>query len=136
MQFVPLIIILLAFVVFYKLVMNGKDSKSYKQGMIIGLVSAFFLMWASLAVGIFGVSDPLELGALSIGFVVAAVHRFSSKGMFFGAMLAAILQLLMPVMAYIDGSLSSTIWHKEILFNSVFAVLFAISATKFKKSMS
>lgn len=136
MQFVPLIVILLAFVVFYKLVMNGKDSKSYKQGLIIGLVGAFFLMWASLAVGIFGVSDPLELGALAIGFVVAAVHRFSAKGMFLGAMLAAILQLLMPVMAYIDGSLSSTIWHKEILFNSIFAVLFAISAIKFKKSMS
>lgn len=116
----------------------------YRAAFGVGLLGAFLLFWVNGAVGIIGSEDnPANLlyGAVfAVGLVGSLVSRFKPRGMSHTLLIAAVVQLLIPVFALFIWP-AQTSWGEAgvlgvFIFNTIFAVLFAVSALLFRRAGS
>jgi hypothetical protein len=74
---------------------------AYKAAVGVACATGFILMWINAAAGIIG-DGPVNLmylGVLAVGFVVAFIARFQSRGMALALFATAVAQMLVPVIA-------------------------------------
>ena len=117
-------------------VTRAKRNTAYKLGVVVGLMPAFLMLWASLGVGIFGEPDNLEtalvLGVLALGALTGIVGRFTAKGLCRAAFVTAGAYAGLVAFAGAVG------WeprlHVLIWPNLIFVALFVISALLFRRS--
>jgi len=113
-----------------------KRNITYRSAFIVGFMAAFFIGWVNGAVGIIGSEDnPANLlyGAV---FIVGLISRFKPLGMARTLFVAALVQLLIPVFALFIWP-AQTSWGEAgvigvFVFNSIFAILFIVSAMLFR----
>ncbi len=128
----------------YELISKVSKNQPYRFAVGITVVTALFLVWANLAVGLIGnENNPANLLyglVLVTGVIGALVTRLKPLGMRHVLIAMAIVQVLVPVAALI-------IWRPDIstwlaLFNIVqvlavnflFVLLWLFSAALFKRS--
>lgn len=110
----------------------------YRVAFGVGLLGALLLGWVNGAVGIIGSEDNsvnLMYGAVfAIGLIGSLISRFKPHGMAYTLFAAALVQFLVPVLALILSPEVS--WGNGgvigvLVFNSIFAALFAGSGSLF-----
>lgn len=135
MNFLPLFVLAVAFIFIYMFLKTKKPSNtSYKSAVALALVAAFFLIWVSAGVGIFGSPDPLEIGALAVGAIGATIARFQPKGMAYALFATALVQASVGLISLSTGSASPNFWPHELFLNGFFVALFAASALLFRNA--
>lgn len=127
----------------YKLLSRKKEKKTYRFAALLALATAFFVTWANLAVGVIGNEDnPINLLfflVLVIGVIGASLSHFKPRGMSDTLIAMGSVQLLIPFIALIinrpniDTADDLRGVAFIIIFNSIFSLLFAISALLFKR---
>jgi len=117
-----------------------KRNITYRFAFIVGLMTALFIGWVNGAVGIIGSEDnPANLlyGAVFIiGLIGLIISRFKPLGMARTLFVAAFVQLLIPAFALFIWP-AQTSWGEAgvigvFIFNSIFAILFIVSAMLFR----
>ena len=114
-------------------------NRTYLAAVALGLLGAFLVTWANLAVGIVGSegnpANMLFFVALLIGLVVAALARFRARGMSV-AMLASALGLAVAFgLAVARPTDEPQVSHlTELAGTSIFAGLFLLSAWFFRRA--
>jgi len=124
-----------------ELAVRATRNSRYRGGAAVALVTGFLVIWANGAVGIIGNEDnPANLmffGVVGIAVAGAFVARFRPRGMAVAMAVAALGQFAVPLIAMaiwsppIDLDLAKT-----LLFNSVFAGLWLLSAWLFRQAPS
>src|SRR3989344_8453980 len=119
-------------------------TRVYRIAFGVGLAGALFLGWVNGAVGIIGSEDnPANLmyGAVfAVGLIGSLISRFKPRGMAHTLFATALVQLLVPVVALFIWP-AKTSWGNAgvigvFVFNSIFAVLFVVSALLFRRAAS
>jgi len=112
---------------------------TYRFAFSIGLLGTFLLGWVSGAVGIIGSENqPVNLmywAIPAVGLIGSLISRFKPRGMVLTLFSVALVQFLVPVVALIispEVSWGSAGVIGVFIFNSIFAVLFIISALLFR----
>jgi hypothetical protein len=114
-------------------------NRLYRFAFGVGLAGALLLAWVNGAVGIIGSEDnPANLmyGAVfAVGLIGSLLSRFKSRGMARALFVAAVVQMSVPVVALLIWPAQAS-WGEAgvigvLVFNSIFAVLFAGSALLF-----
>lgn len=114
----------------------------YRVAFGVGLLGAFLLLWVNGAVGIIGnEGNPANLmyGAVfAVGLTGALISRFKPRGMARTLYAAAVVQMLVPVFALFVWPARAS-WGDAgvigvFIFNSIFAILFLISALLFRRA--
>ncbi|MBN2312457.1 MAG: hypothetical protein JXM79_00920 [Sedimentisphaerales bacterium] len=136
-------VILLAVGGLYELVMALRTrNKVYRFAFGVGLAGAFLLGWVNGAVGIIASEDnPANLmyGAVfAVGLIGSLISRFKPRGMARTLFAATFVQLLVPVFALFVWPAQAS-WGEPVVidvfvFNSIFAVLFVVSALLFRRA--
>ncbi|MDO8492478.1 MAG: hypothetical protein Q7S34_02460 [bacterium] len=115
-------------------------SGAYRFAFGVGLAGVFLLGWVSGAVGIIGSENqPVNLMYWAVPAVLligSLISRFKPSGMARALFAAAFVQMLIPVVALIISPEVS--WGNAgvigvFVFNSIFAVLFVVSALLFRR---
>jgi hypothetical protein len=113
----------------------------YRFAFAVGLAAALFLGWVNGAVGIIGSENQsanLMYGAVfAVGLIGSLLARFKPRGMAYTLFVAAIVQILVPVMALVISPEVS--WGNAgiigvFIFNSLFALMFAVSGLLFRQA--
>ena len=122
-----------------ELAVRATRNSSYRFGAAAALLTGFLVTWVNGAVGIIGNEDnPANLmffGVIAIAIAGAFVARFRASGMAGAIALAALGQFAVPLVAMaiwsppIDVDLAKT-----LLFNSVFAGFWLLSAWLFRQA--
>ena len=113
---------------------------AYRAAVTLALAAAFFLIWATGAVGIIGSEDNdanlMYLGVLAIGIVGAFVARFQSEGMALSMLATAVGQVLVGVIALIGGlGATDPSWPWDVIGSTgFFAALWLGSAWLFRRA--
>jgi len=123
----------------YELIAMRSKKTIYRFAFGIGLLGAFLLFWVNGAVGIIGNEGQqanLLYGAVYIvGLIGSFLSRFKSKGMARTLFVAALVQMLVPLVAIFIWSPATISWSPGVLavfvLNGFFAMLFLISALLF-----
>jgi len=119
-----------------------QKKKLYKIAFGLGLVVLFLLGWVSVAVGIIGSeTNPANLMYWSVPivlFIGSLASRFRARGMSWTLFATAIIQFLVPLFALFVWPAQAS-WGAAgvigvFIFNSIFAVLFLVSASLFRRS--
>lgn len=112
----------------------------YRIAFGVGLLGVFLLGWVSGAVGIIGSENqPVNLmywAVPAVGLIGSLISRFKPRGMARALFAMAFVQISVPVIAFF-------VWPAQVswgeagvigvfIFNSIFAALFAVSATLFR----
>lgn len=128
----------------YVLISKMRDNLAYRLGVAVAVVTGFILVWGNLAVGLIGSEDnPMNLmyfGVLLIGIIGAILSLFRPRGMMYSLYAAAAAQFLVPFIAMLIKGLQMDPVDMSpgvlgiIILNTVFAVLFLVSATLFRKA--
>ena len=125
----------------YVLVSRASESILYRLAAGIAVLAGLFLIWVNLAVGIIGdgsnPANKLYIGVLAAGFIGAFISRLRSNGMANTMFSAAIVQMLVPIIAFF-------VWRPSLdeppgiagvfILNVFFSALFIISGLLFKKA--
>jgi hypothetical protein len=118
--------------------LNIKTKLPYRVAFGVGLAGVLLLGWVSGAVGIIGSEDnPVNLMYWAIPAVLligSLISRFKPRGMAWTLSAAALVQLSVPVVALIlspEVSWGNVGVIGVFIFNSIFALLFAVSALLF-----
>ena len=120
-----------------------KKSANYKLAFGIGLAGVLLLGWVNGAVGIIGNEDnPANLlygAVVFVGLVGSILSRFHARGMSRTLYVAAVVQFLVPIFALFVWP-AQTSWgaagvNGVLAFNSIFAVLFALSGFFFQRAL-
>ncbi|MBN1302048.1 MAG: hypothetical protein JW995_12615 [Melioribacteraceae bacterium] len=125
----------------YVFITRISESIAYRAAVGIAVVTGFFLIWINLAVGIIGSennpANALYMGVFAAGIIGAGFSRLRSKGMAYTMYATAIVQMLVPVIAFF-------IWRPTLdnppgivgvfMLNAFFAMLFLVSALLFRRS--
>src|SRR3989339_1814631 len=116
-------------------------SGAYRRAFGVGLAGMLLLGWVSGAVGIIGSEDnPVNLmywAVFAVGLIGSLISRFKPRGMARTLFATALVQVLVPVVAL---SISPEVsWGNAgvigvVVFNSIFALLFAGSALLFRRA--
>lgn len=129
----------------YKLLSRKKEKKIYRFAALLALATAFFVTWVNLAVGVIGSeNNPINLLfflVLIVGIIGASLSHFKPKGMSNTLVAMGFVQFFIPFIALIinkpsiatSDDLRGVIFI--IIFNSVFSLLFAISALLFRRAI-
>ena len=114
---------------------------TYRIAFGVGLAGVLLLGWVSGAVGIIGSEDqPVNLMYWAVPAVLligSLISCFKPRGMASTLFVAALVQVLVPVVAlFISPEVS---WGNAgvvgvFVFNSIFAVLFVVSALLFRRA--
>jgi hypothetical protein len=77
----------------------------YRVGLATAVGTGFLLTWMNLAVGIIGSennpANELFFGVVLIGFIGALLSMFKANGMAIAALVTAVAQFLVPILALI-----------------------------------
>jgi hypothetical protein len=122
----------------YALVTRQKTNLTYKLGAGLAVVSALFLIWVNLAVGIIGNEENpanlMYLGVLAVGLIGAGITRFQPRGMALAMFAMALAQALVAVIAlatglhqYPGGSVAVI-----VSLNGFFVALYVVSGLLFR----
>ncbi|HEY9584264.1 MAG TPA: hypothetical protein VJI33_01655 [Candidatus Paceibacterota bacterium] len=135
-------VILLAVGGFYELwLWLQTRTKTYRIAFGVGLFGVFFLGWVSGAVGIIGSeNNPANLMYWAVPIILltgSLISLFKPRGMTRTLFATALVQFLVPVIALIISPEVS--WGNVgvigvFVFNSIFAVLFVVSALLFRRA--
>lgn len=124
----------------YELITRKVKNSAYKIAVGLGLLTGFLLIWVSLAVGIIGDEDNpvnvLYFGVLFFGFIGSIVSQFKPKGMAKVLFTVALLQFLVPVIAFFISQ--PTLFEPPgilgvFVLNSAFATMFLSSGLLFRQ---
>jgi hypothetical protein len=117
-------------------------TSAYRFALGVGLAGAILLGWVNGAVGIIGSEDnPANLmyGAVFVvGLIGSVMTRFRPRGMAHTLFAAALVQLLVPVVAFFVWPAQAS-WGEAgvigvFIINLIFAMLFVVSALLFRKA--
>lgn len=130
--------------VLFEVLARNKGGKVYRAAFIIGILGAVLLAWINGAVGIIGNENQdanmLFSAVFAVGFIGSLLSRFKAQGMAKTLFIAALVQILVPLVALLIWPPSAISWSpgvlKVFLFASFFAVLFLISGYLFKRSVN
>ncbi|NMB80313.1 MAG: hypothetical protein GYA14_00665 [Ignavibacteria bacterium] len=114
-------------------------NKTYKIATAIAVGTALLMIWANLAVGIIGNEDNpaniMYLWVLGVGTVGAVISWFKPKGMSYALLATAIAQVIVVVIAYIEGNGETFSELRELItVNGFFIALWVISSQLFRKA--
>jgi hypothetical protein len=126
----------------YELIAKKMGHKIYRIAFGIGLAGAFLLFWVNSAVGIIGnEGQPANLlyGAVFlVGLIGSLIARFKPRGMAVTLFVAAVTQMLVPVVALIIWPPPATSWSPGVsgvfVLNAFFAALFVVSGLLFQRA--
>ena len=89
----------------FELAVRASGNTYYRLGSAAAIATAFLLVWINLAVGIIGSeNNPLNLmffGVIAAALVAGIVARFEADGMARAMIVAAVLQALIGVAAFL-----------------------------------
>ncbi|GAB1489587.1 hypothetical protein MASR2M8_20400 [Opitutaceae bacterium] len=120
----------------YALVTRKSDHIAYRLAAALALLTAFMIVWGTIAVGFIGSDDnPANMlygGVLLTGMIGAGLARFSPVGMAWAMVATAIVQMLVPVVAYLFWRSDFSPGVLQVFaLNLAFALLFVASAGLF-----
>ncbi len=126
----------------YELIARRSQKTTYRLAFGIGLLGAFLLFWVNAAVGIIGnegqTANLLYGAVFVVGLVGALVSRFKARGMYYTLIVAAIVQMLVPVTALFIWPPPATSWSPSVMgvfvLSGFFALIFLLSGLLFKKA--
>lgn len=126
----------------YELIATRSANTRYRTAFGVGLLGAFLLFWVNGAVGIIGdegqTANLLYGAVFLVGLVGALLSRFRARGMSVTLFIAAVVQMLVPVAAYLVWPPPATSWSPHVfgvfLLSGFFALLFLISGLLFRKA--
>ena len=125
----------------YVFIANLSSSYAYKLGVAITMLTSFLLVWVLLAVGMIGASGhPANLlyGLVFITLGASAFScKFTAQGLSKSLFRTAAAQFIVPFIAIIFWQpilMSEANLVRLLIFNSVFALLFAGAGWLFRKS--
>lgn len=134
-------VILLAVGGFYELAMWLRTrNRTYRIAFGVGLAAAFLLFWVNGAVGIIGSDDnpanSMYGAVFAVGLIGSLISRFKPRGMAPTLFAAAFVQMIIPVVALLVWPAQAS-WGEAgviavFVFNSIFAVMFVVSALLFR----
>lgn len=118
---------------------NKAHNKIYKIAIGLTLVTVLFMIWSNLAVGIIGDENTsiniLYLVVLGVGAIGAFISKFKPKGMSLTLKLTAISQVIVIIIALLEGYGNTLDSLSELLLvNGFFIVLWLLASFLFKKS--
>lgn len=123
---------------FFEFVSRKGNSTLYRIATLIAVITGFLLLWVNMAVGVIGEDNPanlLYLGVILIGLVGVFAARFQAHKISRVLLGMAILQVLIPVAAYIFWPADfSPGFIKVFHINAVFALLWMFSALLFERA--
>jgi hypothetical protein len=117
-----------------------KGNTAYTMAIGVALAAGFLLIVINGAVGIIGSeredANLLFLGVVAVALLGAAVARFRAAGMARAMIMAALGQLLVPVVASVFGlaSMASLLAREVPILTGVFAAIWLLSAWLFRKA--
>ncbi len=115
---------------------------AYRIAFGVGLAGALLLGWVSGAVGIIGSeNNPANLmywTVFAVGLVGSIISRLQPHGMARTLFAAALVQMLVPVVALSIWPAKAS-WGEAgvigvLVFNSIFVLLFVVSALLFRRA--
>lgn len=123
----------------YVLITRISDNIAYRAAVGVAVVAGLLLIWMNLAVGIIGSEDnPANLlyaGVITVIITGARMARLRPQGMAVTMFLAALAQMLVPVIAV-------SIWRSAMeespgirgvfILNAFFTAMFAVSGLLFR----
>ncbi len=128
----------------YEMVASQGNSKTYRTATALALVTAFLLVWVSLAVGIIGSEDnpanTLYFVVLAVGFFGSLAVRFKARGMAGVMAVVTVLQGFVPLLAVLiykadfrqlDGTEN---FVPVLALSLAFAFMFGLSAVLFREA--
>jgi hypothetical protein len=112
--------------------MRLSDSRAYRGGFALAIVTGFVTVWANLAVGMLGSEhnpDNLWFGAvLLVAALGALLARFKPAGMARAMQAAALAQAAMAVYAFVGG------YREVVIHVGAFALPWLAAALLFRAS--
>lgn len=131
---------LLAALGFYELAARKARSAVYRWAAGLTVGTAFFLVWANLAVGLIGSEDnPANLmfaGVLAVAFVGALAARLRARGMAYALFMTALAQMSVGIVA-IAGALGvdGRGWPGDVIgLTGLFTCLWFAAALLFRRA--
>jgi hypothetical protein len=116
----------------YELATRITGSIAYRAAVAVAIVTAFLLVWLSLAVGIIGAEDnPANLifaGVLAVGIIGALIAWFRPRGMMRVLVAMALTQALVSIVALIAG------WGSSLPLTGCFVAAWLVSAWLFRRA--
>ena len=133
--------VLLSIGLAYELIARRSQKTTYRVAFGIGLLGAFLLFWVNGAVGLIGneaQTANLLYGAVFIVALAGSIlSRFRARGMYYTLIVAAIVQMLVPVTAFFIWPPPAASWSPGVLgvfvLSGFFALIFLLSGLLFKK---
>lgn len=124
----------------YELAARMTENIAYRAAVGVAVVTALFLIWINLAVGIIGPEDdPANLmygGGLAVGILGALFARFRPRGMVRALITVALAQAVVGAIALVAGL--GCIGEKSpgviVFLTSFFVALWPISAWLFRRA--
>ncbi len=118
---------------------NKAHNKIYKMAIGLTLGTALLMIWSNLAVGIIGNEDNpiniLYMGVLGVVAIGSFISNFKPKGMSLTLILTAISQVIVIIMALLEGYGNTLNSLRELLMvNGFFIVLWLGASFLFNKS--
>lgn len=141
-DFVIMGVVLFGIGLSYELVAMRSKKTLYRVAFGIGLLGAILLFWVNGAVGIIGnEGQPANLlygTVFLVGLIGSMLSRFKSKGMARTLFAAALVQMLVPLVAFFIWPPTATSWSPSVIgvfvLSGFFSVLFVISALLFNRA--
>jgi len=124
----------------FELAAKMTNNTAYRAAVGVGLLSAFALVWVSLAVGIIGSENNdanlMYVGVLAVGAIGAAVAGLKPKGMARAMAGVALAQVLVAVIAVVGelGTRTGEVQSDVIIMTVFFTALWLTSAALFWKA--
>ena len=126
----------------YEFVTRRSEKTVYRAAVGVGLAGTFLLFWVNGAIGIIGnEGQPANLmyGAVfAVGFIGSLMARFKPRGMARTLFVAALTQMLVPIIAIFIWPPPVTSWAPGVfgvfVLNAFFAMLFVGSALLFRNA--
>ena len=95
---------------------------AYRMAFALSLAAGFLLLWISLAVGIIGSEDDMANAPYGYVLIIAVLGSlaslFRARGMAWTMAAAAVMQGVVPVLAWVDGVAAAG--RPEVIFLTVF----------------
>lgn len=123
----------------FTFIARSTRGNAYKAAAALAIVGAFLLVWINGAVGIIGDSDINMLYALVVLtlFIGTLVARFKPEGMARTLFAAALVQALIPIVAFIINTPDLSLGVLQVfILNAFWVVLFIGSGLLFRHAGS
>lgn len=119
--------------------MKAANNNAYKYAAGLALLATFLLIWVNGAVGIIGDSDVniFYAGVVLTLFLGTIISRLKPKGMAYTLFMAAAIQFLIPIVAYIINEPNFSPGVVQVfMLNGFWVMMFVGSGLLFKNATS